>query len=44
MDSVRIRKPPVATVEHGRDSVLACTLVREAIYQGQIVTLEMLRA
>ena len=42
VDSVRTRKPPVATVEHGRDSVLACTLVREAVYQGQIVTLEML--
>ena len=29
------RKPPVATVEHGRDAVLACLLVREAVYQQE---------
>jgi hypothetical protein len=33
LDSVRTRKPPVANVEHGRDAVLACLLVRESVYK-----------
>jgi predicted dehydrogenase len=41
--SVRTRKPPVATVEHGRDAVLACLLVREAVYQKRPVTMKELR-
>ena len=40
--SVRTRKPPVATVEHGRDAVLACLLVREAVYQRKPVTMKEL--
>jgi predicted dehydrogenase len=42
VDSVRTRKPPVSTVEHGRDSLLACILVREAVNRGGEVTLEEL--
>jgi predicted dehydrogenase len=41
--SVKSRKPPVATVEHGRDAVLACLLVREAVYQKKPVTMKELR-
>ncbi|MFM8273224.1 MAG: Gfo/Idh/MocA family protein [Gemmata sp.] len=41
--SVRDRKPPVATVEHGRDAVLACLLVREAVYQKKPVTMKELK-
>jgi myo-inositol 2-dehydrogenase / D-chiro-inositol 1-dehydrogenase len=37
-DSVRTRKPPISTVEHGRDAVLACHLVREAVYRQGVVT------
>lgn len=36
-DSVRTRKPPVATVEHGRDAVHTCLLMREAVYQKRPV-------
>jgi predicted dehydrogenase len=32
-ESVRTRKPPVATVEHGRDAVLTCLLVRDSVYK-----------
>jgi predicted dehydrogenase len=39
VDSVRTRKPPVASVEHGRDAVLACLLVREAVYREGVVTM-----
>ncbi|MDY3556445.1 Gfo/Idh/MocA family oxidoreductase [Gemmata sp. JC717] len=42
-DSVRTRKAPVATVEHGRDAVLACLLVREAVYQKKPITMKELR-
>lgn len=42
-DSVKTRKPPVATVENGRDAVLACLLVREAVYQKKPVTMKELR-
>jgi myo-inositol 2-dehydrogenase/D-chiro-inositol 1-dehydrogenase len=38
-DSVRTRKPPVSTVEQGRDAVLACLLVREAVRRQQPVTM-----
>ncbi len=41
--SVANRKPPVATVEHGRDAVLACLLVREAVYQRKPITMKELR-
>jgi myo-inositol 2-dehydrogenase/D-chiro-inositol 1-dehydrogenase len=44
VDSVRTRKPPVATVEHGRDSVLACLLVRAAVDRGAPVTMQELTA
>jgi len=36
-DSVRTRKPPVATVEHGRDAVLTCLLVRDSVYRRRHV-------
>ena len=39
LNSVRHRTPPVANVEHGRDSVLACMLVREAVIKGGEVTM-----
>jgi predicted dehydrogenase len=42
--SVRTRKPPVSTVEHGRDAVLACLLVREAVYRNGVVTMQELTA
>jgi predicted dehydrogenase len=42
-DSVKTRKAPVATVEHGRDAVLTCLLVREAVYQKKPVTMKELR-
>lgn len=41
--SVRTRTAPVATVEHGRDAVLACLLVREAVYQNRPVTMKELK-
>jgi predicted dehydrogenase len=41
--SVKDRKPPVATVEHGRDAVLACLLVREAVYQKKPITMKELK-
>ncbi len=43
VNSVRTRKPPVSTVEHGRDSVLACLLVRESVYREGTVTMEELK-
>jgi myo-inositol 2-dehydrogenase / D-chiro-inositol 1-dehydrogenase len=43
VDSVRTRRPPVATAEQGRDAVLACLLVREAVYRGGEVTMRELR-
>lgn len=42
VDSVRTRKPPVAGVAEGRDAVLACILVREAVYRQGVVTMEEL--
>ena len=43
-NSVRTRKPPVSTAEQGRDAVLACLLVREAVYRQGVITMEELRA
>lgn len=42
VNSVRTRTQPVATVEHGRDAVLACVLVREAVYKQGVVTMDEL--
>lgn len=44
IESVRTRRPPVSTAEHGRDAVLACLLVREAVERGGAVTLAELSA
>jgi predicted dehydrogenase len=44
LDSVRNSRPPVATVRHGRDAVLACLLVREAVYRKRVVTVKELPA
>jgi predicted dehydrogenase len=38
VESVRAGKPPVASVQHGRDAVLACLLVRQAVYTKKVVT------
>ena len=43
VNSVQTRKPPRSGVKEGRDSVLACVLVREAISRGGVVTLEELQ-
>ena len=40
IDSVRTRKTPVATVEHGRDAVLTCLLTRKAVYERRTASLE----
>ena len=42
--SVRSRKPPVCRVEHGRDAVLACLLVREALDAKRVATMKELLA
>ena len=42
-NSVRTRKPPVAGVEEGRNAVLSCLLVREAVYRKSVVTMEEMR-
>lgn len=39
-NSVRTRQAPISTVEHGRDSVLSCLLVREAVRRNGVVTME----
>jgi predicted dehydrogenase len=44
LKSVKDRSRPIATVENGRDAVLCCLLMREAVYTGQIATLEKLKA
>jgi predicted dehydrogenase len=44
VDSVRSRKPPVCRVEHGRDAVLACLLVREALDSRRVATMKELVA
>lgn len=40
--SVRTRSEPVCTVEHGRDAVLTCLLVRAAVKGQTIATMEQL--
>jgi predicted dehydrogenase len=42
LDSVRTRKPPVANLEHGRDALLLCLLVREAVYRKRLVSMKEL--
>jgi predicted dehydrogenase len=42
--SVRTRKRPVCRVEHGRDAVLACLLVREALDSKRVATMKELLA
>ena len=44
VNSVRTRSAPVATVEQGRDAVLTCLLVREAVYRAGEVTMKELTA
>jgi predicted dehydrogenase len=44
VSSVRTRKPPVCRVEHGRDAVLACLLVREALDAKRVATMKELLA
>ena len=44
LESVRTRKPPVANVEHGRSAVLACLLVRQAVYTKTLAEMTTLRA
>ena len=44
VDSVRTRKAPVCRVEHGRDAVLACLLVREALDNRRVATMKELLA
>ncbi|GAC1472706.1 MAG: hypothetical protein NVSMB9_20270 [Isosphaeraceae bacterium] len=44
LDSVRTRKPTVCRVEHGRDAVLACLLVREALDTKRVATMKELLA
>lgn len=43
INSVRTRTAPVANARHGRDAVLACLLVREAVNRGGVVTLAELQ-
>jgi predicted dehydrogenase len=43
--SVRTRQAPVATVDHGRAAVATCLLMRTAVYERRMVTLdEVLKA
>lgn len=44
VNSVRTRTAPVATVRHGRDAVLTCLLVRQAVDTTKVVSLSDLRA
>jgi len=44
VDCVRSRKAPVCRVEHGRDAVLACLLVREALDTKRVATMKELIA
>jgi len=44
INSIRTRKPPVASVETGHSATLAGLLVREAVYTKQIVTVKDLEA
>ncbi|MGL4419591.1 MAG: Gfo/Idh/MocA family protein, partial [Gemmataceae bacterium] len=40
LTSVRTRKAPVATVDHGTDAVRACLLVRKAVDERRVVTMK----
>jgi myo-inositol 2-dehydrogenase / D-chiro-inositol 1-dehydrogenase len=40
LSSVRERTEPVATVDHGRDAVLTCLLVRKAVYERRAVEMK----
>ena len=42
IESVRTRKKPAAGAEQGRESLLACLLVREAVYRRQPVTMKQI--
>lgn len=42
-NSVRTRNPSVATAAEGRDAVLACLLVREAVYREGVASMEEIR-
>lgn len=42
--SHRNRSKPIATVENGRDAVVCCLLMREAVYTKQVATMEQLKA
>ena len=44
VNSVKTRTAPVANARHGRDAVLACLLVREAVARGGVVTMDELKA
>lgn len=44
VESLHTRKPPVCRVEHGRDAVLACLLVREALVGKRVATMRELLA
>jgi myo-inositol 2-dehydrogenase / D-chiro-inositol 1-dehydrogenase len=44
VDCVHSRKPPFCRVEHGRDAVLACLLVREAVDSKRVATMKELVA
>jgi myo-inositol 2-dehydrogenase / D-chiro-inositol 1-dehydrogenase len=44
LKSVRDRSKPIATVENGRDAVLCCLLMRQAVYTKDIATMEKLKA
>ncbi len=41
--AVKDRSKPVSTVENGRDAVLSCLLVREAVYRQKVLTMKELR-
>jgi len=42
VEAVRTRRRPAATVAHGRDAVLACLLVRQAVYTNDVVRMSEL--
>lgn len=40
LKAVRERSQPVATIEHAREALLACLLMREAVYRKTMVTMK----
>jgi predicted dehydrogenase len=40
LTAVRTHSQPVATVQHGRDSVVACLLMRQAVYTRRMIELK----